>query len=310
MARLRVSIAEVMAIVPILSVGPGLYHSNPRFGFSAVIPSAGALAVGILATMLAGRRLRPSALLVAMAGSMLLPFVGAMLLSKANWGYYLNRPPVARRIAKARRIDSVTFVTTQTDDRGDSTFLPDPSRTIDEAIRHGRHDSYYCLSARALIALQDRGALPLDPRPMDPDRLSWLYDIVDRTGHLEAGGTYDDDYGRTHPYTEAKHLKGVVIEALGADGAPIVFIGVSGGEVSNDHYPYYEFLFSGVSTRGGPELLSWQRFYYDVAGLEGMEWPAIFVIFSIIEFAIALPSMMLIRLTFWICAVTSRRPTP
>ena len=54
---------------------------------------------------------------------------------------------------------------------------------------------------------------------------------------------------------------------MGQDGRPLLFLGVRGRQVSNDHYPYYEFLFATNSPGAPPTLLSSQRFYYDVAGI-------------------------------------------
>jgi hypothetical protein len=59
------------------------------------------------------------------------------------------------------------------------------------------------------------------------------------------------------------------------------FAGVRGGEVSNDHHPYYEFLFTTDSPGAAPKLLSSQRFYYDVAGMEGVEWPVLLPVFAL-----------------------------
>ena len=80
-----------------------------------------------------------------------------------------------------------------------------------------------------------------------------------------------------------------MVEAQGRDGRPLLFIGVRGGEVSNDHHPYYEFLFSNESSGGNLKLLSSQRFYYDVAGMEGMEWPVFLMVFAFLGLIPTLP---------------------
>jgi hypothetical protein len=101
-----------------------------------------------------------------------------------------------------------------------------------------------------------------------------LYSLLEKSDLLEEGRP---------GYARAKELDGVVIEAIGADGTPLVFVGVRGGEVSNDHYPYYEFLYSGQLGGGWMELLSADHSYFDVAGIEGIEWPEFFLIILVLE---------------------------
>src|SRR5262249_60800422 len=104
------------------------------------------------------------------------------------------------------------------------------------------------------------------PRMMPAEGLDGLYQILEATGRLEGGEP---------GYSDAKRLGGIAVEALGADGRPLLFVGVQGGEVSNDHHPYYEFLFTTDSPGAPSKLLSFQRFYYDVAGIEGLHWPVL-----------------------------------
>jgi hypothetical protein len=49
-----------------------------------------------------------------------------------------------------------------------------------------------------------------------------------------------------------------------------------GGEVSNDHHPYYEVAFTSLPT-GALHLLGMRQYWFDVAGLEGIaHWLAAF----------------------------------
>ena len=114
-----------------------------------------------------------------------------------------------------------------------------------------------------------------------------LYQVLDETGRLEAGEA---------GYPDAKELSGIVVEALGRDGRPQLFVGVRGGEVSNDHHPYYEFLFAIDSPGGHPKLLSSQRFYYDVAGIEGVEWPAFL---PFLAFSALIPTLLVQGFLLW-----------
>ncbi len=234
------------------------------------------------------RRYPARILLVVIGGTLALAFLAAIVISKGLWGYYLYRPLLDRRIAWARKVVSVTMVETAPG-RDGRTLIPDTSFSIDQRIAYGRQDDYYNLGERALIALKEANRLPDAPPSMNPDRLARLYNLLERTGRLEAGEP---------GYDHAKDLRGVVIEAEGSDGQPLLFVGVQGGEVSNDHHPYYEFLFSGPNPAGAWKLLSAQRFYFDVAGIEGMEWPVSFVGFSALGLVVSIP-VTLLAMAVW-----------
>jgi hypothetical protein len=231
-----------------------------------------------------GRRRHPARILLSAIGAtMVLAFLAAVIVSKGLWGYYLYRPPLDRRIGDARKVISVTSVSTAPVG-AERALVANADYSIDQLIDYGRTNDYYSLGERALIALRDRGRLPTTPPTMSPERLARLYGVLARTGWLEAG-----ELG----YEHAKDLRGVVIEAEGDDGGPLLFVGVQGGEVSNDHYPYYEFIYSGRSAGGDPILLSAQRFYFDVAGIEGMEWPVFFVGFTAMGLVLSVPATLL-----------------
>ena len=209
----------------------------------------------------AGSRGRP-------VGTLLLPFLVSILINHQMWGYFVSRPSVDPRIVQARRIESVTEVETRSDSSGNVTIWGLPIKDVDSYIPvNSQEGDYYVLDGRVLRALKDRQALPAQPRQISSARLSSLYKTIENTGRFEDG---------ENGYRDAKQLSGIVVEAIGRDGRPLVFAGVRRREVSNDHYPYYEFLFTSESSSGVLKLLSFQRFYYDVAAIEGVEWPAFF----------------------------------
>jgi hypothetical protein len=247
-----------------------------------------ATAVGHLVIRKRRRRNPAKILLAVVGGTLVLAFFAAIVVSKGLWGYYLYRPSLDRRLVDVRGVLSVTIVNTAP--VGDERILvPDNSFSIAKRIEYGQRDDYYNLGERALIALKNNDRLPESPPPMRPDRLARLYNVIARTGRLEPGEA---------GYDHAKDLQGVVIEAQGSDGMPLVFVGVQGGEISNDHHPYYEFLFSGADPVEDSKLLSSQRFYFDVAGIEGLEWPAFFVGFSALGVVLSVPVTLLV-IAFW-----------
>ncbi len=82
-------------------------------------------------------------------------------------------------------------------------------------------------------------------------------------------------------YNDSDLLHGIVVDAVDKSGRRLVFLGLQGMQLSNDHFPYYEMVFS--IRPGMPELsyVRGQRFFYDWAGIEGLEWFGIWLLLSV-----------------------------
>jgi len=104
-----------------------------------------------------------------------------------------------------------------------------------------------------------------------------FYDLVSGTGLLA-----EPQDG----YTSAGLLRGVIVDARTRSGSQLVFLCATGQQVSNDHYPCYEMVFERHPQSGQVTFIRGQRFFFDVAGIEGLEWFGIW-------FIIALPGVML-----------------
>jgi hypothetical protein len=96
-------------------------------------------------------------------------------------------------------------------------------------------------------------------------------------------------------YSNAKHLAGVMFEFEDEIGEMLTFVGVTTGEISNDHHAYYEVIFSMPSATDKPRLLSAVRFFYDVAGVEGAEWWVMWLAFTALGNAITVPAAVIVR---------------
>ncbi len=120
------------------------------------------------------------------------------------------------------------------------------------------------------FAFVERDLVPTSALPVQQDLQLAAREALDRAGLLFAG-----DPG----YAYAKELHGHF--ALGRNRAGVLLLAaaLAGGEVSNDHYPYYEAVFS-VSTGRTVTLLRTRHYWYDVAGLEGCAHilPAVFLV--------------------------------
>ncbi|MBP7274814.1 MAG: hypothetical protein KBA51_01265 [Kiritimatiellae bacterium] len=211
---------------------------------------------------------RPAAAFMWMAAAVAgILFLMSVAVSRYYWGYYLSRPPVPDEIREERRVLAVIPIRTQTDAEGQRRIVVQPDFVLADQLARGREDPYYCLYERLLLALEERKALP-ETVAADLSDLPELHALIRATGILaKAEPGYDD----------ADELGGVAILAEGPAGGQRLFLGVCGPQVSNDHYPYYEMLFESAGGTGSFSYIRGRRFFYDVAGMEGVEWPVIWI---------------------------------
>jgi hypothetical protein len=211
----------------------------------------------------------------AICGVLLVPFLISVAVSKALWGYYLWPPAPDRRIIEARLVRTAGYARTQSYLNGDVAVTFTPLGPPSKAIGSTEVDPFQRRVARVLVALNDRKKLPEEPAWPEPRRSMELFPLLDRSGQLYSG---------QGQYVKAKDLRGIVIEAEGSDGTPLVFLAAGGGEVSEGRHPFYEFLFKGTLEPGPLELLSTRRFLFDVGPLEGLGWRELFAAAAAVEF--------------------------
>lgn len=199
----------------------------------------------------------------------LIAFIASIIIWKNMWGYYLHRPKVIRSLNDILEVKAVIPVKTGTGTSGERNIIVDAEYQIPKDLSQGR-DDYYCLQERVLIFLSDNNLLP-ENLTLDLADLTELHSLIAQTGILiEADEGYDD----------SDLLRGIVVDGLDEKGERLVIAGVRGRQVSNDHFPYYEIAFKGKQ-RDDLVFISGQHFFYDVAGLEGVEWEAFFIYFSL-----------------------------
>jgi hypothetical protein len=245
MQRPRYTIGNLLLTVALVAILLAVFRAGSFMGLLALLPFGITALIARLGSSPSARR---RALWAGAAGTLLLPFLAAIWLNHGMWGYYVSRPDVDRRIVEARQVETMTRVDIGLDSSGRLAFSGVPVEEVDSFIEvHPQEGDYFVLEGRVLRALKERRALPARARGIPAERLRGLYQVLNETGRLEAGEP---------GYPDAKKLSGIVVEALGRDGRPLLFVGVCGGEVSNDHHPYYEFLFTIDSPGGQPKFLS------------------------------------------------------
>ena len=257
-----------------------------------------------------------SAFLLTFSGSIFAGFLGSILISKSYWGYYFSPPELPQKIEEFEKVRSITPVSSIKRNNGTRIFIIDTSSSCIKEIQSasenlesscgtGKCSTEYCDSSRIILSLFKKGKLPKKTPYISPDKLNSLYNYLEKTELLYQGepgynGEFKPDAvtGDLISKGDAKRLEGIVIEAENEDKQPYLFIAVNGGQVSNDHYPYYEFLFEIPQDKSTPKLIAHNRFFYEIAGVEGiLEWHFIWRFFIVIGFILSIPmTYLLIRM--------------
>jgi hypothetical protein len=230
-------------------------------------------------------------LLQVVMGVVIASFVGALFVSRWYWGYWMFPPAMDQRVATARRVVSATHVyplPAVGEAPARLEFLAvDPQFGPSEKVPL---DEDYPFRGRDLLALRKGGAMPAQPATMPVERLDPFYRSLQNSEVLLVDGS-----GGTE-------IEGTVFELEGSAGEPLLFVSGNGSQVSNDHYPYYEMLFSAADP-AKPVLLSSRRFYYDVAGMEGAQWHVILIVCAALGILLIIPLAVLVmairRLREW-----------
>jgi len=212
-------------------------------------------------------------------------FAVATGLSKSYWGYFVSRPAVLKEISRVTTVDAVIPVETESDEEGRRSIVAQSKYSIADRLAYGRNDSYYGLTERLLLALDERNLLP-QTHDTDLADLPELFPLIRGSGIL----------AKPEPgYNDSDILRGVVIDARDHSGERLVFLGLLGRQLSNDHYPYYEILFSGSTDLS---YVRGQRFYYDVAGIEGFEWYTTWPHFAVIGTLVGIVIVTMVMLVW------------
>ncbi len=202
-------------------------------------------------------------------------FLVSIGISKAYWEYFIARPPVLSEIDQIAEVRAVIPVEIKWNDDGDRTVVVWEDFSLAERVADGKEDSYYCLDERLLLALEQRELLP-STHSTTLIEFPALYPLIKGSGLLAV-----PDEG----YEDSDIIQGVVVDAVDESGARAVFLGIRGRQVWNDHYPYYEMLFLGRTGSSELTYVRGQLFFYDVAGIEGLEWYVIWPYLSVVGVA-------------------------
>lgn len=253
-----------------------------------------------------GREHPARTLLMVILATASLAFIAAISISRAYWGYWFTPPPLDPRVVNAASIVSHSAFDTTREKDGTLRCVLAPSLNLNKRLPwipapgYSR-DSDYSFREREEDVFRQRGLLNTDAAGFPTERLANLHSILDRTGLLLGG---------SKGYADAKLLSGRVWELKSADHQPLLFVSAQGREVSNDHYPYYEILFDNANP-DNPVLLSHNRFFYDVAGFEGVTALRLFAGFTILALIpTMIATVLVMALRRWPLRFRDRRGFP
>lgn len=263
--------------------------------------------------------------LLTFGSSVFVGFLAAIFISKSYWGYYLNPPGLPQKIEEFEKIRSITPISSIKKNDDSRIFKIDTSNSCIKEIQSGienlttscgtgKCNTEYCDNARILLSLSEKGKLAKKTPYISQDLLNSLYNHLEESELLykgEAGynGEFisDANSGDLISKADGKRLEGIIVEAEDKNKQPYLFIAVNGGQVSNDHYPYYEFLFEISKNNSTPKLIANNRFFYDIAGFEVIfVWYFIWIFFIVISFIISIPiTFLVIQIKVYLKSQTS-----
>jgi hypothetical protein len=258
-----------------LGVYPSLVFAitSPKSLLAPAVAWAASMALGRLMTRPRGSSRRPAwvVLSTSVGVAVALAFVAAAGTSRLYWGYWLSPPGIDPRVLGAQSVTSLTYFM-KNPDVADEFY--DLQGWTDEDVRAAstqpvpRANSDGVSTAAAALELARRGVLRDGPTTLPATRMTQVFQAMRDSGKLEVEG-----------------LSGHVLEFAGGGSEPLLFVAAEGdpglgGSVSNDHFPYYEFIFTRPSVVTPPRLISFTRYYWDSAGMEGFEWPQMFLVYA------------------------------
>jgi hypothetical protein len=226
---------------------------------------------------------RPArAYFLAMLPVMLLAFFVAIGISKIYWGYFLSRPPVFAELKTIAAAPSIIPVATFDETNALPYFVARQIQPLAEALQYAERNPYDDPEGRLLVALRDKHRLP-EAFSTSLNDLSSLLPLARSSGLMVPA-----DPG----YTGDRFLGGYIADAVGPSGNRLVFLFLGGAQIANDHYPCYEMLFSSSPGSSDLKFVRGRRFFYDVAGVEGLEWPLMWIGFSLAGLPIAFVALI------------------
>ncbi|EMN78926.1 hypothetical protein [Leptospira interrogans] len=207
--------------------------------------------------------------------------IGIMILfwSQSHWGYFLSRPSIPNSIKKVKRLVSELslepniFPACNLKSK-DRDWQLTSSKRFDYDTTQDRIE--YFLDNISISLNQEetnwRKALNKTSFRLNISKGIKIHDFIQKNYTFEKP---EAGYNRVCPFSAVD-----IFEFIDFDGNKIYYVGYSTNQLSNDHYAYYEFII--YKNENGYQIKQSNRFFYDVAGIEGLEFPYFMLLFNIL----------------------------
>lgn len=216
--------------------------------------------------------------------AMTLSTVAAAYVSYSMWGYAFMRPRIPPAALDATKIKSLIVVSNW---RPENAGFLQKHGTWQELLTLSKSYPYDIPEGRVLIDWQELDLLSgkLNELPIE---------AADQA--LKAVSSFFPEGADEYKIT-AGNRSALVAVFEGDIGKDLIFVAARGGQIRNDHFGYREFVLNPGEK--GYQILQQAGFEFDVAGIEGLEFPHLFVIF----FVLVIFLLGLLNLKSWIFRV-------
>ena len=222
-------------------------------------------------------------------GCVVLALASSVGFSKYYWGYWFFRPDISRELKDADKIMSFGALQSIEAKEPGAVRLGMRRAALPDLVKLHDKYNYDVPWGRAPAYLFHKGKLSAEvPEPNE----ALIHQIESMLSQrvlpfIETGTGVYEQTSRT--------FRGGVIEFASSSGVNLVHVTLGGGQVSNDHYTYYELLFSPDASGKLGAPIDWKKFHYDIACIEGFEWMIVAPFLSIGLWLLLLPLSLLMR---------------
>ena len=216
-------------------------------------------------------------------------FIISILWSKSYWGYYFKKPPIPGNF---KTINNVTTLIHYTIDKQNKLYNVniDTCYSLKEDLEFCHKYPCECYSGRILLLFEDHNIIPVSYTRRDSIEIKVLWQLLDKINMPQKDISKEDTRQMifTGLFTSFKSNKN-----------EYCFLSLrSWVSVSNDHYQYYEYLFSKNTDENEFTLFNSNQFFIDVAGIECIEWYTIFIMGSILIIVLYIFSIIVLTVVF------------
>ncbi len=224
--------------------------------------------------------------------------------NKSYWGYIIKRPSVFNEVKNTNEVLSITRLEKKFDER--------QFKILTDSISYKKYDYlpdlYYSNFERPYLVFENmpnRGNLWRYEEVANDKNLKLSISEVNKIqtliinssflespeeGYEERGNRYDIQIVEFVTSDESNTTIVPTNKSISQRKPSLEFedkfllVSMKSGELSNDHYPFYEFLIKN------DQIIKKQKYFYDVAGIEGMEYS---MLAPIAEIAVLILSLII-----------------